>query len=95
MVRCHGQLKAAVRARLASAEWLPWVLRSAPKEDSSVSSAELMFTVQHNIQSAEPPAEQLLGGEAKGDGGADLPATDVCRGGAKPPGTALIETSHV
>ena len=66
MVSCHGLLKAALRARLACAECpehLPWVLlglRSAPKEDSAVSSAELMFTVQHNIQSAEPPAEQFL-----------------------------------
>ncbi len=44
--RCHGQLKAALRARLASTEWpehLPWVLhglRTAPKEDSAISSAE-------------------------------------------------------
>ncbi len=47
--RCHGQLKAALRARLASTEWpehLPWVLlglRTAPKEDSAISAAELMF----------------------------------------------------
>jgi len=47
--RCHRQLKDALRARTAGADWpshLPWVLlglRSAPKEDSSISSAELLY----------------------------------------------------
>ncbi len=50
-----------------------------------MSSAELMFTVQHNIQNAEPTAEQLLGGEAKGDGGADHPSTVVCKAGCQQP----------
>jgi transposase InsO family protein len=42
--RAHGQLKAALRARLAGSRWpehLPWVLlglRTAPKEDSGVSA---------------------------------------------------------
>ncbi len=46
--RTHGQLKAALRARLAGLRWpehLPWVLlglRTAPKEDSGVSAAELV-----------------------------------------------------
>ncbi len=44
----HKQLKDAPRARGAGAAWhshLPWVLmglRAAPKEDSAVSSAELV-----------------------------------------------------
>jgi transposase InsO family protein len=47
--RLHRQLKEALRARLAGVEWeqhLPWVLlglRAAPKEDSAISAAELVF----------------------------------------------------
>jgi len=47
--RTHRQIKDALRARLAGADWplhLPWVLlglRAAPKEDSAISSAELVF----------------------------------------------------
>ena len=46
--REHRQIKDALRARLASAEWLshlPYVLlslRATPKEDCNVSSAELV-----------------------------------------------------
>jgi transposase InsO family protein len=47
--RTHRQIKEALRARLAGNKWpehLPWVLfglPAAPKEDSAVSSAELVF----------------------------------------------------
>jgi hypothetical protein len=47
--RCHRQLKDALRARSAANDWpdhLPWVLlglRAAPKEDSAVSSAEMVL----------------------------------------------------
>ena len=47
--RSHRQLKDALKARLAGPAWpqhLPWVLlglRSAPKEDGAVSSAELVY----------------------------------------------------
>ncbi len=47
--RAHRQLKDALRARLTGSAWpqhLPWVLlgvRAAPKEDSGLSSAELVF----------------------------------------------------
>jgi cleavage and polyadenylation specificity factor subunit 1 len=47
--RCHRQIKDALKARLAGAAWpehLPWVLlglRTAPKEDSGISSAELVY----------------------------------------------------
>ena len=47
--RFHRQLKDALRARLAGTDWLsslPYVLlglRAAPKEDSGVSSAELVY----------------------------------------------------
>jgi hypothetical protein len=47
--RAHGQLKDALRSHLAGEKWvshLLWVLlglRAAPKEDSNVSSAELVF----------------------------------------------------
>ena len=47
--RSHRQLKDALKARLACAAWLdhlPWVLlglRVAPKEDTAISSAELVY----------------------------------------------------
>jgi hypothetical protein len=80
--RCHGQLKAAMWARLDSTEWpnhLPWVLlglRSAPKEESDISSAELMFGKAMSLsaeftQCAEPPAEQFLEKQRR----MDMPAT--------------------
>ncbi len=50
LVECfHRQLKDALRARLAGVQWvehLPWVLlglRAAPKEDSNISSAEMVY----------------------------------------------------
>ncbi len=50
--RFHRQLKDALRARLCGLDWaehLPWVLlglRAAPKEDSAVSSAEVVLGSQ-------------------------------------------------
>jgi hypothetical protein len=47
--RCHRRLKDALRARLAGPDWplhLPWVLmglRAAPREDTGVSAAEIVF----------------------------------------------------
>jgi hypothetical protein len=47
--RAHHQLKDALRARLAGSAWplhLPWVLlglRATPKEDTGLSSADLVF----------------------------------------------------
>jgi hypothetical protein len=47
--RFHRQLKSSLQARLCSASWLihlPWVLlglRSAPKEDCGLSSAEMFY----------------------------------------------------
>jgi hypothetical protein len=69
--RAHRQLKDALRARLAGADWplhLPWVLlglRSAPKEDSGTSSAELMFGTAlalpaQFLTAAEPPVADIL-----------------------------------
>jgi hypothetical protein len=66
--RAHRQLKDALRARLAGADWplyLPWVLlglRAAPKEDSAVSSAELLYGAPvafpaEFIAPEEPPVE--------------------------------------
>jgi hypothetical protein len=102
--RCHGQLKAALQAWLASREWpehLPWVLlglSTAPKEDSAISSAELMFGMLLSlpaefIQDAEPPAEHFL----ERLRGMEMPATSpltYAEVAAKPP-TALMEASHV
>jgi cleavage and polyadenylation specificity factor subunit 1 len=69
--RVHRQLKDALRARLAASDWpqhLPWVLlglRAAPKEDSGVSSAEMLYgsplTLPGQFLAAdEPPIAELL-----------------------------------
>jgi len=69
--RVHRQLKDALRARLAGSEWpshLPWILlglRSAPKEDSNTSSAELVYGVPlalpgELLSSPELPAVEFL-----------------------------------
>jgi transposase InsO family protein len=66
--RAHRQLKDTLRARLAGAAWplhLPWVLlglRAAPKEDSAVSSAELLYGAPvalpaEFIAAEEPPVQ--------------------------------------
>jgi transposase InsO family protein len=69
--RAHRQLKDALRARLAGPAWpdhLPWVLlglRSAPKENSGVSSAERLYGAPlalpaQFVAAKEPPMRQLL-----------------------------------
>ncbi len=69
--RTHRQLKDSLRARLAGSDWpshLPWVLlglRSAPKEESGVSSAELvqgspLVLPGQFLESPEPPPEVFL-----------------------------------
>jgi len=62
--RAHRQLKDALRCRLAGQDWvnhLPWVLlglRSAPKEDSGISSAELVYGAPLSLPSQPPsPSE--------------------------------------
>jgi hypothetical protein len=69
--RFHRRLKEALRARLAGADWaahLPWVMlgiRAAPREDSGISSVELVFGVPLSLpgpilSTAEPPPEQFV-----------------------------------
>jgi transposase InsO family protein len=64
--RFHRRLKDSLRARLAGADWpkhLPWImlgLRTAPREDSGVSAAELVFGAPlalpgPAIATADPP----------------------------------------
>jgi hypothetical protein len=66
--RVHWRLKDALKAKLAGSNWpahLPWVLlglRVAPREDSSVSTAELVYGAPLNlpeslVTAAKPPAE--------------------------------------
>jgi len=66
----HRQLKNALRAQLAASDWpdhLPWVLlglRSAPKEASVVSSAELVFgqplSLPGEFMDADEPAAAVF-----------------------------------
>jgi hypothetical protein len=69
--RAHQQLKDALRAQLAGTDWpqhLPWLLLgllAAPKEDSAISSAELVFgaplTLPGQLRSAEElPVETFV-----------------------------------
>ena len=69
--RSHRQLKDSLRARQAANDWpehLPWVLlglRAAPKEDSSTSSAGLVFGSTlvlpgEFLDTPEPPAATFL-----------------------------------
>jgi Integrase core domain len=71
--RLHRQLKEALRARQCGSAWaehIPWALlgvRAAPKDDSGVSAAEVMFGMPLNL-----PGEVL---EKPGSGGeAERPA---------------------
>jgi transposase InsO family protein len=69
--RAHRQIKDALRARLAGTQWfdhLPWVLlglRSSPKEDSGLSSAEMIFGAPLSLPgelltAAEPPLAAFM-----------------------------------
>jgi transposase InsO family protein len=69
--RAHRQLKEALRSRLAGAAWpdhLPWALlglRAAPKDDSNISSAELVYGAPlvlpgEFLDAAELPATEFL-----------------------------------
>jgi transposase InsO family protein len=64
--RAHRRLKDTLKAKLAGTSWpthLPWVLlglRAAPREDSGVSTAELVYGAPLNlpgslIPTAKPP----------------------------------------
>jgi transposase InsO family protein len=69
--RAHHPLKEGLKTRLASHEWpghLPWVLlgmRNTPKDDSAISSAELVYGAplvlpSEFVDAAEPPAADFL-----------------------------------
>jgi hypothetical protein len=102
--RTHGQLKAALRARLAGSRWpehLPWVLlglHTAPKEDSGVSAAELVYGAAlalpaEFLSTAESPAAEFLQNLQQ----VEIPATrplSYPEVAAKPP-AALLQASHV
>ena len=71
MERFHRQLKEALRARLDSQDWpshLPWVmlgLRSAPKEDCGLSSAEMVYGEALTLpgeflETSTPPGDSFL-----------------------------------
>ncbi len=69
--RFHRRLKEALRARLADTDWpqhLPWVLlglRAAPREDSGISAAELVYGCPLSLpgqflSAAEPPPDTFV-----------------------------------
>ncbi len=64
--RAHGQLKAALRSRLAGSRWpehLPWVLlglRTAPKEGSGILAAELVYGAALALPAAPRPPLHMV-----------------------------------
>jgi len=69
--RAHRQLKSALKARNAAADWpshLPWVLlgiRSSPKDDGDISAAELLYGAPISLpsqppQPLEPPPQKFV-----------------------------------
>ncbi len=102
--RRHGQLKAALRARLAGSRWpehLPWVLlglRTAPKEDSGVSAAEQVYGAAFALpaeflSTAEPAAADFLQKLQQ----VELPATrplSYAEAAARP-AAALLQAGHI
>ncbi len=102
--RTHGQLKAALRAWLAGSRWpehLPWVLlglRTALKEDSSISAAKLVYGAVLALPAkflftAKPPATDFL----KKLQQVEMPATrplSYAEAVARPTAT-LLQASHV
>jgi hypothetical protein len=69
--RAHRQLKEALKSRLAGAAWpehFPWTLlglRAAPKDESNISSAELVYGVPlvlpgEFLDAVEAPAAEFL-----------------------------------
>jgi transposase InsO family protein len=88
--RFHRQLKEALRAKAAGDKWmdsLPWVLfglRSAPKEDSSLSSAELVYGAPLSLPgeflgSQDMPVETLVDRVRAGLPNFEPPVTRPCR----------------
>jgi len=62
--RAHRQLKDSLKARAAGTDWpshLPWILlglRSAPKDDSGLSSAELLYGAPLSLPGQPPTADE-------------------------------------
>jgi hypothetical protein len=105
--RFHRQLKEALRARAAGDKWmdsLPWVLlglRSAPKEDSGLSSAELVYGAPLSLPgeflgSPDMSVETLVDRARTGLPSFEPPATRPCHPEAgKNLPAALASASHV
>jgi hypothetical protein len=100
--RTHRQIKDALRARLAGNRWpehLPWVLfglRAAPKEDSAVSSAELVFGAPLTLPgqlltSPETPLEDVVEALRSTQPLATRPLIYVRKGGTVPPLSPLYQ----
>jgi hypothetical protein len=102
--RFHRQLKDALRARSANTDWyqhLPWVLlglRAAPREDSGISAAELVYGCPLSLpgqflSAAEPPPGSFVSQLQS-----SLPCVADCTGCSPPPAappTALHSASLV
>ncbi len=86
--RAHLQVKEGLKTRLASHEWpayLPWVLlgmRTLPKDDSAISSAELVYGAPlvlpgEFVDAAKPSAADFL--EHVRPGLVSIPTRPICR----------------
>jgi transposase InsO family protein len=102
--RFHRRLKEALRERLADTDWpqhLPWVLlrlRAAPREDSGISAAELVYGCPLSLpgqflSAAEPPPDTFVSQLRS-----SLPCVSDCTGCSPPaasPPPALRTASFV
>jgi hypothetical protein len=82
--RFHRQLKSSLRARLCGVDWashLPWVLlglRTAPKEDTALSSAEMVYGCPLTLpgqflEGKEPPTQPFVHGLQQAVHGLTIP----------------------
>jgi transposase InsO family protein len=102
--RFHRRLKEALRARLASADWpqhLPWVLlglRAAPREDSGISVAELVYSCPLSLPGQFLSAAELPPDSFVSQLRSSLPCVSDhtgCSPPATPPPLALRTASFV
>jgi cleavage and polyadenylation specificity factor subunit 1 len=105
--RFHRRLKDALCARLAGADWaahLPWVMlgiRAAPREDSGISAAELVFgaplSLPGPIVAAPklPPEEFVQRLRAGVPCVAPLPPQEEAHPSGLSPWSSLMSAAHV
>jgi hypothetical protein len=102
--RTHRRLKEALKARLAGSDWpshLPWLLlglRAAPREDSGLSVAELLYgaplSLPGRVQTAAEPAADVFGSQLRSSLPCVATRPPPAKGGSEP-AAELFQSTHV